>query len=125
MGFRNLLFLHLPFVLKVIIIVNAVGPDDDAPTWVASDPLPNARVMPDAIILSCGRILYVNGAGWGMAGGDAGDMRNAGNPVFQADLYDPEAPAGSRWTSMAPATQMRLYHSGVILIETGEVVTTG
>ena len=84
-------------------------------------------------LLSCpashsadGKVLYVNGAGWGQAGGlAAGDAQYAGSPVFPADLFDPEAPAGKQWTTLANASVSRLYHSGAILLPSGEVITTG
>lgn len=60
-----------------------------------------------------------------MAGGEAGLAENAWDPIFIADLFDPEAPAGQQWTPLATAKQKRLYHSGVILLDTGHVVTTG
>ena len=72
-----------------------------------------------------GKILFVNGLRYGLAGGNQGQTQYARDPVFAADLYDPEAPEGGRWKPLAPATQMRLYHSGAVLLETGHVVTTG
>ncbi|KAJ1339500.1 hypothetical protein BSLG_005875 [Batrachochytrium salamandrivorans] len=49
--------------------------------------------MIDSIILPDGKILYVNGAGGGVSGGDAGFVENAYNPVMTPNLFDPEAPA--------------------------------
>jgi hypothetical protein len=41
-------------------------------------------------------------------------------------LFDPAAPEGKRFSEpLAPATQKRLYHSGVLLLETGQVLTMG
>ncbi|RKO87367.1 hypothetical protein BDK51DRAFT_28156 [Blyttiomyces helicus] len=95
-----------------------INPDDPQPVWSATDPMPNARVMPDSIILPDGKILYVNGAGWGQAGGDAGQAQYATDPVFGR-------PPGKQWTSLANATVPRLYHSGVVLLPSGHVITTG
>ena len=67
----------------------------------------------------------MNGLRYGLAGGNQGQVQYARDPVFATDLYDPEAPEGGRWKSLAPATQMRLYHSGALLLETGHVVTMG
>eukprot|EP00842_Homolaphlyctis_polyrhiza_P003351 jgi/Hompol1/4016/HPOL_006988-RA len=100
-------------------------PDIPGSEWTRVDDMPNARLMPDSAILPDGKILYVNGAGWGQAGGDPGLVQYAHSPVMTADLFDPEAPAGKRWTSLANATNYRLYHSGVVLLETGHVVTAG
>ncbi|KAL2913493.1 hypothetical protein HK105_206953 [Polyrhizophydium stewartii] len=102
-----------------------ISPEDANPTWTRVDDMPNARVMVDSAILPDGTILYVNGAGGGLAGGDAGDVLNAYNPVMIADLFDPTAATGKQWTSLAAATNYRLYHSGVVLLESGHVVTTG
>ncbi|KAH6578063.1 hypothetical protein BASA83_006471 [Batrachochytrium salamandrivorans] len=102
-----------------------INPDDANPVWTRVDDLPSPRVMVDSIILPDGKVLYVNGAGGGVSGGDAGFVENAYNPVMAPDLYDPEAPAGKQFTTLAPATNYRLYHSGVILVESGHVITTG
>ncbi|RKO90455.1 hypothetical protein BDK51DRAFT_35389 [Blyttiomyces helicus] len=102
-----------------------INPDDAQPVWSAPDPMPNARLMPDSVLLPDGKILYVNGAGWGQAGGDAGESQYATDPVYGVDLFDPEAPSGSQWTSMANATVPRLYHSGALLLSSGHVITTG
>ena len=70
--------------------------------------------------------MFVNGAGWGLAGGSqGGDTTAAGDPQFVPVLYDPEAVAGKKWTKLAPASVPRLYHSAVILTESGYVVTAG
>ncbi|KAK5668281.1 hypothetical protein QVD99_005315 [Batrachochytrium dendrobatidis] len=102
-----------------------INPENANPTWKKVDDLPNPRVMIDSIILPDGKILYVNGAGGGVSGGDAGFVENAYNPVMTPNLFDPEAPAGKQFSVMAPATNYRLYHSGVILVESGHVITTG
>jgi hypothetical protein len=49
----------------------------------------------------------------------------ASNPIFTADLFDPSATGSNRWKIMAPASQLRLYHSGALLVGTGHVVTFG
>ena len=46
-----------------------------------------------------GKVLYVNGVGYGLAGGSqGGDTSVAGDPVFDTCLYDPEAPRGAKWS---------------------------
>ena len=67
----------------------------------------------------------MNGAGSGQAGGNSGQVQYASDPVFAADLYDPEAPAGKRWTTLASASVARMYHAEAALIETGHVITVG
>jgi hypothetical protein len=58
----------------------------------------------------------------GQAGGNQGQVMYAQGPVFDTDIYDP---ATNTWTSAAKATNMRLYHSNALLLETGHVITTG
>lgn len=67
----------------------------------------------------------MNGASWGAAGGQGGDAQYAGDPVFDSSLYDPEAPAGQRWSVLPKSSVPRLYHSGVFLTADGYVITTG
>jgi hypothetical protein len=54
--------------------------------------------------------------------GNAGQVQYARDPVYAADMYDP---ATASYTSMAPATNKRLYHSGALLLSTGHVITVG
>ncbi|KAI8905146.1 hypothetical protein EDD86DRAFT_229621 [Gorgonomyces haynaldii] len=96
--------------------------DDPNPTWTQVKDMPAPRLMPDVVLLPDGKMLYVNGLKWGQAGGNAGQVQYARDPVYQADLYDPET---ETWTTLASATQKRLYHSGALLLESGHVVTTG
>ena len=95
------------------------------PQWKQIESMRFGRVMPDSVILPDGKILFANGAGYGVAGGDAGNPVNAWNPVFETSLFDPEAPAGQRWTSAGTMTVPRLYHSGLVLLADGRVVSTG
>jgi hypothetical protein len=46
-----------------------IEPDSPKPVWIRKADLPNARLMPDSVILPDGTILYVNGASSGQAGG--------------------------------------------------------
>ncbi|KAJ3286506.1 hypothetical protein HK104_008998 [Borealophlyctis nickersoniae] len=102
-----------------------INPDDAAPKWTKVDNLPTARLMPDNVLLPDGTILYMNGAGWGQSGGNAGQVQYAYPPVMSVDLFDPEAPAGSQWKTLANMTVPRLYHSGALLLPSGHVITTG
>ncbi|KAG8714132.1 hypothetical protein FRC08_012322 [Ceratobasidium sp. 394] len=93
--------------------------------------MPYGRIMPDATILPDGRILIVNGAKTGTAGyGNVPDQvgqSNADNPAFQPLLYDPAAPAGSRFSSTGMPTSgiARLYHSVATLLPDGRVMIAG
>jgi hypothetical protein len=100
-----------------------VAPDTGPPVaWTKEPEMPEGRVMPDSVILPDGTILIVNGAGWGLAGGDGGKTGSAGDPVFATSLYDPVKKV---WTKLARAQVPRLYHSGAILLESGHVITMG
>ncbi|KAH6567999.1 hypothetical protein BASA50_001160 [Batrachochytrium salamandrivorans] len=102
-----------------------INPDDPNPTWTLEEGMPRGRLLPDCVIMPDGKLLYVNGAGWGTAGGDPGDVLNAGDPIMIPDVFDPTAPSGQKWTSLAPATNYRLYHSGAMLTESGFIITMG
>jgi hypothetical protein len=99
-----------------------ISPDEPNASWTKSSDMPNARLMPDTVLLPDGTLLYVNGLGWGLAGGNAGQVQYARDPVYATDLYDPSK---NEWKTLAPAKEKRLYHSGALLLSTGHVVTVG
>jgi Glyoxal oxidase N-terminus len=93
--------------------------------------MPQARTMPDAVLLPTGEVLIINGAGSGISGygnvlNQAG-MSNAANPVLTPVLYDPVAPPGQRFLSAGmPTSQIpRLYHSVATLTPNGDVMVAG
>ncbi|KII89141.1 hypothetical protein PLICRDRAFT_160271 [Plicaturopsis crispa FD-325 SS-3] len=93
--------------------------------------MPQARLMPDAVLLPTGEILIVNGAGSGISGygnviGQVG-ASNADNPVLTPVLYNPIAPAGQRFSSKGlPTSQIpRLYHSVATLTPNGDIMVAG
>ena len=67
----------------------------------------------------------MNGAANGAAGGYAGEVKYARDPLLEPDLFDPAAPAGKQWKTMAKSQIYRLYHSEAILVQSGHVVLTG
>ena len=96
-----------------------------------TEQMPQARTMPDAVLLPTGKILIVNGAGSGISGyanviGQVGQS-NADNPVFTPVLYDPSALSGSRFSSSGmPTSQIpRLYHSVATLTPKGDIMIAG
>ncbi|KAG9122754.1 hypothetical protein FRC07_000723 [Ceratobasidium sp. 392] len=97
----------------------------------STEQMPEGRVMPDATILPDGKILLINGAKTGTAGyGNVPDQvgsSNADNPAFTPVLYDPNAPAGSRFSSAGMPTSniARLYHSVSTLLADGRVMIAG
>lgn len=93
--------------------------------------MPQARTMPDAVLLPTGKILIVNGAGSGISGyGNVLNQvgaSNADNPVFTPVLYDPSAPSGQRFSSngMPTSNIPRLYHSIATMTPSGKVMIAG
>lgn len=84
------------------------------------------RVMPDAVLLPNGCVVLLNGAARGVAGDAAsGGGSRASYPAFFAEMYDPEAPRGQRWATLARSQIARLYHSTAALTSNGTILTTG
>ncbi|KAJ6502259.1 copper radical oxidase [Mycena sanguinolenta] len=96
-----------------------------------TEQMPEARLMPDAVILPTGQVLIVNGAGTGISG--YGNVlhqvgaSNADNPVLKPVLYTPSAPEGSRFTQVGmPQSDIpRLYHSVATVVPDGRVMIAG
>ncbi len=97
----------------------SINPDDANPTWVL-ERMPSQRVMISMCALPDGTYLIVNGAKQGEAG-----FALASFPNYQAVLYDPTQPIGSRMSLMATTTIARLYHSEASLLQDGRVIITG
>lgn len=93
--------------------------------------MPQARIMPDAVLLPTGQILIVNGGATGISGyGNVKDQvgaSNADNPVLTPVLYDPSAPSGQRFSSAGMPTSNipRLYHSIATLTPSGKIMIAG
>lgn len=93
--------------------------------------MPQARMMPDAVLLPTGEVLIVNGAATGISGyGNVFDQvgaSNADNPVFTPVLYNPNGPPGQRFISVdMPISQIpRLYHSVATLTPSGDIMIAG
>ena len=95
------------------------NPDDSNPTWIL-ERMPIQRVMISMCALPDGTYLIVNGAQQGEAG-----FALASFPAYQAVLYDPTQPIGSRMSLMATTTIARLYHNEASLLQDGRVIITG
>ncbi|KAF8511439.1 glyoxal oxidase N-terminus-domain-containing protein [Gautieria morchelliformis] len=109
------------------IVLNAAG---IAAGWEV-ETMPSTRVMPNSILLPDGRVLFVNGAHTGAAGygnymGLIGQS-NADNPAFQGFYYDPNAPAGSRFsqTDLPTSNIARMYHSIATMTPNGTIMLAG
>lgn len=98
--------------------------------------MPQARTMPDAVLLPTGEVFIVNGAGSGMSGyGNVVNQvgaSNADNPVLTPVLYnpyapyDPYSPSGRFSVAGLPSSQIpRLYHSVATLTPNGDVMVAG
>ena len=111
--------------------IRMVLTDDGIASGWQVEEMPEARIMPDAVLLPDGKVLIVNGAGTGISGyGNVKDQvgaSNADNPVFTPALYDPAAPAGRRFSKAGMPTSNipRLYHSVATLTPAGTVMVAG
>lgn len=86
----------------------------------------SSRVMPDATLLPNGIVILLNGAQNGLAGDSAsGGGSRADFPNFSAEMYDPDAPAGQRWSTLARSQVARLYHSVAVLTRNGTILVSG
>ncbi|KAI9069103.1 copper radical oxidase [Trametes sanguinea] len=105
--------------------------DDGIAAGWQVEQMPQARTMPDAVLLPTGEVVIVNGAGSGISGyGNVIDQvgaSNADNPVFQPVLYSPSAPAGQRFSSagMSQSNIPRLYHSIATLTPNADIMIAG
>lgn len=89
------------------------------PAW-DMDMMPMRRTMGDMLLLPSEDVLIINGAqegcqGWGYAK----------NPVLSPVVYNPSMAKGERFTTMAPTTIPRLYHSTANLLPDGRVLLAG
>jgi len=93
--------------------------------------MPQARVMPDSVLLPTGDVMILNGGGTGMAG--YGNVKsqigysNADHPTLSPVLYCPSEQPGSRFkTDNMPVSEIaRLYHSVATLVPDGRIMIAG
>lgn len=97
----------------------SIYPESNNPTWTL-ERMPSKRVMSCMAPLPDGTYLIANGAHEGVAGFGLAD-----DPNYNALLYDPFKPVGSRISVMANTTVARLYHSEAITLLDGRVLITG
>jgi hypothetical protein len=96
---------------------------DPKSEWGRGKPMPHPRVMPDAVLLPDGKVLIVNGACRGYAGGTAATGPAISyDAVKAADLYDPDTDS---WETLASASYERLYHSTALLLPDARVLVAG
>ncbi|KIM86629.1 glyoxal oxidase [Piloderma croceum F 1598] len=112
--------------------------DGSSPTYVQDDDMLEGRTMGQFILLPDGTMLMINGGANGTAGyaqqtnlTPPGSMPYveslAAGPIGTPALYNPNAPAGSRWSNTGFATSniARLYHSSAILLPDASVMIAG
>ncbi|KAF9046801.1 copper radical oxidase [Hymenopellis radicata] len=116
--------------LQAVTSCQKITPDVSG-SYVADDPLPQARVMGQLIYMPTGMILMVGGAGTGTAGygNDTWAIGHsyADDPILTPVMYNPDAPAGKRWSSdgLGASTVPRMYHSTATLVPDGSVIISG
>lgn len=104
---------------------------DVSTKWEDDDSLPEGRTLGSMIHLPTGEIFMVNGANLGVAGyGNvswAVGQSYADQPVYKPIIYNPDAPAGSRWSreGLEASTVARMYHSTATILPDGSVFVTG
>jgi hypothetical protein len=107
---------HEPFAETEIIDFG-----DEAPSWHLGLPMRFRRRQHNATILADGPVLVTGGTRGG--GFDIGfnDLR-PGQPVHEADLWDPETGV---WRVLAAEAVDRCYHSTALLLRDGTIFSAG
>jgi galactose oxidase len=91
--------------------------DDAAPAWRPAAPMAFRRRQHNATLLPDGTVLVTGGT----AGPGFNDV-SPGKPVHAAELWNP---ATGTWTSLAAEGADRCYHSTVLLLPDGTVLSAG
>jgi galactose oxidase-like protein/List-Bact-rpt repeat protein/Kelch motif protein len=86
-----------------------------SPAWRAVGSMQFARRQLNAVLLPDGRVLVTGGS-------SGAGFNNANAPVYPAEIWDPVTEA---WTTLASATVPRLYHSAILLLPDGRLLSTG
>jgi len=89
------------------------------PQW-KMEHIPGLRVMGDMLILPMGKILIINMAKNVTVGWEDGQ-----EPAFSMLLYTPTVEIGKRFTNMALATILRIYHSTALVLPDGRFLVAG
>jgi hypothetical protein len=93
-------------------IVDLAAP---SPTWSPTGSMAVARRHANLTILADGKVLVTGGT-------SACGFSDESGAVFSAEVWDPET---GRWTTLASAAVVRVYHSTTALLPDGRVLSTG
>jgi galactose oxidase len=89
--------------------------NDPTPAWKATGSMKFPRRQMNAAILPDGKVF--------VSGGSSGPRFNNGFfPVLDTESWDP---ATGVWTPMAPQAEARLYHSTLVLLPSGQLLSSG
>ena len=90
------------------------------PSWRAVASMATARQQMNSTVLADGKVLVTGGT-------SGAGFNNINTPVLTAELWDPasEASVTQGWTTMAPGTIPRLYHSIALLLPDARVLVGG
>ncbi|KAH8690537.1 glyoxal oxidase N-terminus-domain-containing protein [Talaromyces proteolyticus] len=89
------------------------------PVWEIERML-EERIMVEGVLIPDGKVVWLNGARQGAQG-----FGTAKKPCFDALLYDPDQPRGSRWTIAGTSKIPRMYHSVALLLLDGTIMVAG
>ncbi|MCM5681536.1 DUF1929 domain-containing protein [Schlegelella sp. S2-27] len=85
----------------------------DLPQGRPVAPMKHARNHLNSVLLPDGKVLVTGGTRYGNAGDTA---------VYAAESWDPDT---EQWTELAPAAEIRVYHSVSLLLPSGAVLNAG
>ena len=88
---------------------------DPVPTWRPRAPMQRARRQVNATLLPDGKVLVTGGSG-------GKDFDDETQPVKVPEVFDPDT---NTWTSLAPASEYRGYHSTALLLPDGRILNAG
>jgi hypothetical protein len=90
------------------------------PAWQATNSMAHPRRQHNATLLPDGTVLVTGGTKGGA--GDGFNDLSPGQPVHQAELWDPKT---QHWTTLAAEDEDRCYHSTALLLPDGRVLSAG
>ncbi|CAO3667447.1 unnamed protein product [Umbelopsis ramanniana] len=99
---------------------------DEKPKW-EMDSFLHPRLMPDAVFLADGSVLFLSGCKKGFAGYQQKNFVPVNwDPTFELQIYDAPKPKGKRWKEHLATTDIaRMYHSVALTLPDGRVWIAG